>query len=697
MSLPVRSTLLSILFLSAAVTPVQSQDRMWEWTWVYPTPFGGEVDFVQFHDPSFAVARADSAYYRSYDGGRTWTPDHPDSAVHSVHRVGADRLVGVSPGPGDLPVIARSSDNGRSWHRDTTAILPNRVRKLVFLDSSRAYLRGDQFRNLMRTVDGGRSWETVPSTPTNPKDFVAFPDGRLLVAASEVFLSTDGGNTSTKTGHSGITAFSFAPDGVNGWMMSSVWILATVDGGRTWTNAGKPFVGAILSIARIDARRGVATGSHGFAVTDDAGMTWQTIDTGSRTIIGHDGSSIYMTTAREGVVERYDFERNQIDVFRPGLPLVAGGAAFGTTRFGLLGQLTDPGRTWLDLDLVAGTHRFSSIDPSAQLWQGVDAVGDTVWAIDAYSLYASYDRGSTWNRLLLNAGWVQTGIGMIDGTSAVTTSIKGHVLVRESGAVRTPIPLKEGLRAVRFLNRRFGYIAETGVSTDGGATWRTIEHGPGGGPHPVPYYVHEDPETEAFEVYGVRFDGIYVSSDGGVTYDKLFNATPTTPARSIVMFGSRRGFGLAAPGLVETTDGGETWEVIAPMTVTGIERLDCPSTDVCFAYGNSGVLRFKRPGSMSVDDRVSGPDQYQVPDVVARSDGSTITISGIPDGLPRLGLRMYGVDGRLSFGHSDLLVTNGRVSVPYDSESLPVGPYLVELVTTGDHWTVPLIIERGTR
>jgi photosystem II stability/assembly factor-like uncharacterized protein len=108
--------------------------------------------------------------------------------------------------------------------------------------------------------------------------------GDAIVAVGErgaILRSTDHARTwqpAKSTATATLTGVAFAPDAAHGWAVGhDALILATTDGGRTWTKQyqGESLQDSFLDILAVDAQRVFAVGAYGlFAATEDGGRTW---------------------------------------------------------------------------------------------------------------------------------------------------------------------------------------------------------------------------------------------------------------------------------------------------------------------------------------------------------------------------------------------------------------------------------------
>lgn len=221
---------------------------------------------------------SEGTFLRTVDGGRSWqrgqVPGAETLDFRDVQAFSAERALLLSAG---APARMFLTEDGGAHFAEVYA----NDREGVFFD---ALAFGDAMHGLafsdpvggaflvLRTGDGGRSWQDVPSLPA-PRD------GEAGFAASGTCVAMLGGDRAW-----------IATGG------SVARVLRTSDGGRTWRMAATPMrsgaaSAGIFSLAFRDAEHGVAvggdyqqpelTGGHA-ARTDDGGSTWQSIEPGPR-------------------------------------------------------------------------------------------------------------------------------------------------------------------------------------------------------------------------------------------------------------------------------------------------------------------------------------------------------------------------------------------------------------------------------
>jgi photosystem II stability/assembly factor-like uncharacterized protein len=204
-------------------------------------------------------------------------------------------------------------------------------------------------------------------------DAIAFPSKTHGWAAGQgaIIATSDGGRTWTQQyrGRAGIRSLDFAGER-NGWAVAEASLLRTTDGGATWEQAGEPEGRLLTSVDFVSAMRGwgVATLTGVAEAPYMGGTVVRTSDGGeSWSVVGpSDRNSVCAT----------------------GTTLVAGAGS-------RVLRSTDGGSTWTPLFDAGDTWMETN----------VQCTGSSIWALflgggaagsQGYAAYASGDAGATW-------------------------------------------------------------------------------------------------------------------------------------------------------------------------------------------------------------------------------------------------------------------------------------------------------------
>ncbi|HTK31802.1 MAG TPA: hypothetical protein VL332_07545 [Candidatus Saccharimonadaceae bacterium] len=260
-----------------------------------------------------------ATWARTLDGGATWVADSMKADAwlefRDVHAVSADRAWLLAAGPGDSSRIYHTEDGGRHWtlqfqNRDSSAFYD----AFDFWDARRGIVVGDAVRGhmvVMTTSDGGASWQPTPAQgmpPALPGEGAPAASGTCLVtrpggrawfsteskSGGRVYSSLDYGRTwrvaETPMVHdkdAGVASLAMRDD-LHGFAFggrlleprdTSVAVVVTADGGRTWAAAARPpFTGAVYGSALLPRPEDalLVAGPRGVALapTDNGPPRW---------------------------------------------------------------------------------------------------------------------------------------------------------------------------------------------------------------------------------------------------------------------------------------------------------------------------------------------------------------------------------------------------------------------------------------
>lgn len=458
---------------------------------------------------------------RSTDGGRSFEAQTDIDPAWRLQAMGdgGERLWALLARPrfdefGNFggwtePRLVRSADDGRHWGDAVSVpddLDPNR---LVLRDGVGALAAGPE---LLRSLDGGRSWQPLPLPagavwPTlHNRDWVLVP-----LADGSAWVSADLGRTWTATAVlPQLPVRLLDPgDGSLAWMSTDLRARRSADGGRSfatipWAPAGP----SVRELHFFDARDGLALTLDGaLRRTSDGGRQWQT------------------DAALQGL---------------RGLHAAADGSAWALQGDRLL-RSTDRGRTWASLDLPAEVVATGPLLDARRVdarngWVRTEqrtcivAPRPICYALSSH-LFVTEDGGATWAlRATLGLGETDRAVAMAAGGRLLRITQDGRVL--------------------RSANAGRDWIAVPGISDPQSASAT---------PQSIVW-------LDAGHVWLHAFDRVWRSSDGGVSWQSA--PSPELPfgnrlfvqamAFADPLNGWAVGFGAH---LMRTADGGASWQL----------------------------------------------------------------------------------------------------------------------------------------
>ena len=160
-------------------------------------------------------------------------------------------IAGSSPDGGGF--LLATDDGGASWHPAYPSALPSPAVGVSFVSPTTGFGLGvlGNGRLVLRTDDAGATWQPVGRLPASPEGF----------SQDHVVWFVDANR---------------------GWVVAQSGLLATSDGGRTWSRVpGALPANAHLNgagVAFVDPEHGCAGGLQSAVATTDGGRTWQPAD-----------------------------------------------------------------------------------------------------------------------------------------------------------------------------------------------------------------------------------------------------------------------------------------------------------------------------------------------------------------------------------------------------------------------------------
>ena len=388
---------------------------------IYTTSDGGQTWTLRTSGAStetHALARVDDNLWATgnggtiqvtHDGGAWWEETHVPVETGNLSDIDfADASTGWTvvdgtTGPGNGRVY-KTSNGGLTW-QNQGLLDSGRLGGVEALDASTVIAVGSYFPVIMRSADGGQTWDYRQHEffCANACGYAWYgidsPDGQNVWVTGEkgiILHSADRGLTWTtqRTGEpwEELMDVSFV-DAKNGWVVGwSGTILRTTDGGATWIkkDPGLGYTGAILGVCALSANVAWIGGYDGFAArTTDGGLTWQRekVDTESTWI--HSWSACSFKDAENGWFGGYTgiFRRSGASapapppVVKPALtslilnPSTLEGGLRSTGTVTLSAAAPEGG---VDVALSTDTPNYSSVAPSVTVLPGQTTATFTV-------------------------------------------------------------------------------------------------------------------------------------------------------------------------------------------------------------------------------------------------------------------------------------------------------------------------------
>ncbi|MGN6525784.1 MAG: YCF48-related protein [Burkholderiaceae bacterium] len=464
----------------------------------YPGAYTAARSDVAFTDDGRAIAVGDhGAIQLSDDHGQSWHDAAVDANTNGLSAVATHGSLALAVGEGGT--IRRSGDRGSTW--TTTRMGGYRVSAVAFAADGTA-LAVDDGGQVLRSADGGLTWAVVGTLPSAAGHMRFTSTGTVLVALSGysyqngswswggVMRSVDRGASWTSVPGTAGFGSSLSERVADFVMLDGGTILAAGDGARLMrsTDDGASFASlrpdpspSLAAVAAADASIGIAVGS--------GGTVRRTVDGGAT------GTSVW--TPATSNLRAVAFADASLGV------VVGEGGTGGTTL-----RTADGGATWisgvaygLSGDLVSVAHvsgsTFVACGP-AGLWRSVD--GGLFWqpvtlsglppgaTLEAVAFGSGGkgvllgDDGTVWSSADAGLTWAVTahassgaGLNFLSSTVAFVGGYGGGLRSVDGGATWTASTANFPLGQVAFVDANVGYAASSDGSiqktVDGGASW----------------------------------------------------------------------------------------------------------------------------------------------------------------------------------------------------------------------------------
>jgi photosystem II stability/assembly factor-like uncharacterized protein len=481
---------------------------------------------------------------------------------------------GGGGGGGTATRVSLKAEKGQSWVWQNPLPIGNNLYSVSFRNASDGWAVGDGGA-IIFTRDSGVTWKAA-SSPNSKRLW-----GVSAVSSGTVWAVGDGGVILKSVSEdsfamlvSGTTqnlnAVAFVSD-VKGWAAGDGIILATLDGGATWSPQSIPVQSqSFTSLSFINERTGWATGiAPGVLHTEDGGVTW---------------------TAQSGFYNGY-FKLTFVDTMHGWA--VSGGA--------LVFHSSDGGATWQSqttpINRFVGSLTSIGFADSQNGW-AVGIGGDIIHTSDG---------GTTWTREAAERlAYSLRSVQVLDAGHAVAVGDYGQILRTSNPGTNWSDPFPgtrsrlndlaafDDQQAWAIGNYGSGVLLYTG---DGGTHWTLL-------PNPVPNVLfsiaaYRYPGTSQPVLWATSDKMVLKSTDLGMTWTS--KTLPTYQNLWAISFPDPQHGWVAGDGGVvfATTDGGTIWTPQNSGITDDILHLKFVDASVGWLVGsfNRGIVGTKDGGA----------------------------------------------------------------------------------------------------
>ncbi|MFA6232708.1 MAG: T9SS type A sorting domain-containing protein [Bacteroidota bacterium] len=617
-------------------------------TWSPTTWFNStRTSVIRVHptDGNIVFAATLKGLMRTTDAGRTWSTVlegevydlmlHPENAATWYAGVRAKG-------------IYKSTDNGDTWEylsqswADDLGLSLAEIRRLAF-DCCKAHpevmyatvvkLNGNNLYAMLKSTNGGATWDTIPAPPYNVFNGQGFYNCDLAVDPVN-------------------------PDRV---LVGGILIYQSLDGGRSWSYRSPSHADQhALEFAPSDPRIFYTGHDGGFNRSTDGGSTYD--------------AQIHIMP----ITQYYD-----IDVSYTNPDMILGGTQDNGSHLRSL-----PSPDWKKVTGADGAVCNIDFQNPGILYTEMQN-GKNHWR--------SIDSGKTWVSIMTGiegtGAWITPVVMHPHDPATLFTATTTH-LYRTTNRGDEWIPIADPAVPNRTIQEiaispadpsrmAEGYSSDGGValSTDGGATWTP-------GPKIFTAVITDiefhatDPDRIYVTFSGYSGKNIRMTTDGGTTWDILNGNLPSTPVNTIALDPSNDSIIWIGTDLqvFVTSNMGRTWEVLGEgMPIVSVQDLSfhAPSGRLIAATHGRGIYELAAATPVAAVSPV--PDAMEL-DQSYPNPGSTITT--IRYSIPASGsvrLEITNAQGKRVALLAEQFENAGAHALPFDVSTLPEGVYFCRL------------------
>jgi photosystem II stability/assembly factor-like uncharacterized protein len=669
------------------------------WTWQKPFPQWNHLRSVQALSENTLFAVGDlGMIVKTSDGGRTWNRLVSATVNHLRGVWFANESAGFAVG--DNGIILRTADGGSNW---TTQVIDPSITfySVCFSDAKTGTAVGFPSA-IYRTTNGGNSWSSQLSGPASTLMSVSFTDANTgtIVGSSGTILRTTNGGVRWSRQLSGyeetdtlLLGVSFVNASVGTVVGRSGTILHTTNGGGTWTVQQSGTAYHLNSVMFTDANNGTVVGDAGMVLrTTDGGRTWTSpsdgvtewftsvsfSSTSTGTAVGSYGT-IFRTTDG-GLTWTLQTQGPRTSLY--GVWVNSASTATVVGYKGAIFRTTDAGATWVTQ--ASGVKQtlwgISYVDANIAVAAGEE--GTIIRTTDAGAHWTTVRKGSV-NEWLYGVSFASSSVGLVVGNSGIHRTINAGRTWTRIGSDPEKPPLKP-LFAVSFANKNIATVAgDSGCvarSTDGGMTW--TQHIP----RLTDYQFNGVSSiSSSFAIIVGNYGMIYRTNDGGSTWLTKQSGTGLR-LNSVQFINDMYGIAVGDSGvMIRSTDRGLTWSSLASGSTNNLTSAHFSNAYIGAVVGEKGtILRTAQtdlPVSVPEDRELSIPREFALYQNYPNPFNPSTAVSYQLLANSFVTLKVFDVLGREVATLVDGLQRAGKHTVRWDASRFTSGVYFYRLAT----------------
>jgi len=459
-------------------------------------------------------------------------------------------------------------------------------------------------RIILRSTDGGISWEEIPFTFTGKLRDVDFLNTTTGVAVGEngmIYLTQDGGTTWSKINsntNSELISVSFFSESNLYAVGKSGTILASLTGGESWFSVNSGTNESLNDIYFTSPDTAFIAGDKGKILRSiNGGKLWTSLNSGQTSNfngIAFSNSKIGYTAGAQGtILKTIDggeswiklnstvstvLNKVAISPLDPRIIVIVGesAAALRSTNSGASFSKINLGTT------APGALSNLSFKPATAQLFAVGPIGNLISSSNSGASYSKRLIGIRNN--LTETDFKTDRFGFISGE-------RGELFVTSNGAIsliRRPIPEQIRITTIDFWNTGFGYL-----SGESGKMYRTGNSGKNWVAVPAQtlqtingFYLF------APSVAYISGNNGYIarSFDSGASWDSNIQTNTSQNLKDITFFDFQVGFAMGDNGQISWSNGGNSWDNLPKITTENLNALAKVDSSTAIVVGDKGVI-----------------------------------------------------------------------------------------------------------
>jgi len=583
--------------------------------------------------------------YGTIDGGYTWNLQFLDQtcALRDMSFINPDTGWALAYYHQDDPVsksqnfFLKTINGGDNWFA-LDSLEQGYFRKMDFINGTEGYIAGAGIPNLMKTVDGGMSWQVAQHNSNAGLTDVFFTDVLNGYSCGNNFYYTHNAGASWNFTYCYHANSVEMYDELNGWTFSINKVYKVTNGGLNVDYQFSVDKSILVDISVVDSDNACIAGREvTILATNNCGETWHEISNGTHNSL----YSVYFLNENEGW-------------------------AGGENR--TLLTTHDGGQHWIFNSDIESPSTITDIQFINQ---------DTGWFVNG-GIHRSDDGGLTWDQTyglshpISDLYFLDAQLGWCVGSDGrIFKSMNGGIDWEEKNS-----STDKNLNAVYFINENLGWIAGEGIvkkTTDGGENW-------------------DESYTSSAEFLKIQFfddavgyvltDSLYIKTYSGGDNWQVVVPEGMTDANSLEDFcfiNQDVGYLTGNNYLLKTTDGGATWESNPGLPDMQFNAIFFVNELMGWIAGADGAIYHTETGGAVSIKNPENEDEPSSYIIFPNPSGDVFKIRYMLENKEDVEIGIYTLQGiRISY-QKETCLSPGNYSFGWDPACLPTGIYLCKI------------------